>query len=178
MRSSKAKRGPFDERLHYALDEIDRICLEALRESGCLPDVPSAIRIERFIEKRFTCDITYAELDPGILGCTIFTPAGKVQEVLISSSLEDSTRPGERRLRSTLAHEGGHGLLHAHLFIQSTHTQNRFDFDAQQKPPDRVLCRADDICGVEAKRGYDGKWWEYQANRAIGGLLLPKKLVD
>jgi hypothetical protein len=25
--------------------------------------------------------------------------------------------------------------------------------------------------------GYHGRWWEFQANRAIGALLLPKRLV-
>jgi hypothetical protein len=178
MRSSRAKHGPFAERVHYALDEIDRICVEALRGVGCLPDLPSPIRIDRFIEKHFGCDIGYEDFGPGILGCTIFTPAGKVQAVLVSTNLDDGTRPGERRLWSTLAHEGGHGLLHAHLFIQSTHTQDRFGFDGDQKPQDRILCRSDEIGGVEAKRSYDGKWWEYQANRAIGGFLLPKKLVE
>jgi hypothetical protein len=24
---------------------------------------------------------------------------------------------------------------------------------------------------------YDGRWWEFQANRAIGGLLMPRGLV-
>ncbi len=28
------------------------------------------------------------------------------------------------------------------------------------------------------KKAYDGRWWEWQANRAIGGLLLPKNLVN
>jgi hypothetical protein len=33
------------------------------------------------------------------------------------------------------------------------------------------------MAGSGAQRGYDGRWWEYQANRAIGGLLMPRKLV-
>lgn len=177
MRSSKAQHGPFEERLHYELDEIDRICVEALEEVGCLPKVPSPIRIERFIEKRFKCTVAYEDLDAGILGCTIFTPEGKVKAVLISSKVDDGTSSGERRVRSTYAHEAGHCLLHAHLFIQDTHTQNRFDFDRARPPQNRIMCRPNDIGGVEAKQNYDGKWWEYQANRAIGGLLLPKSLV-
>jgi len=27
------------------------------------------------------------------------------------------------------------------------------------------------------KKGYDGKWWEFQANQVIGALLLPKMLL-
>ena len=26
-------------------------------------------------------------------------------------------------------------------------------------------------------RSYDGRWWEFQANRAMGGLLCPRALV-
>ena len=38
------------------------------------------------------------------------------------------------------------------------------------------MCR--DIDGFSARRpGYDGRWWEYQANRAIGALLMPSRLV-
>ena len=68
-------------------------------------------------------------------------------------------------------------MLHAHLFIQSSTTQGRFDFDAKERVEDRILCRQDDISDSAPKPSYNGKWWEYQANRAIGGLLLPKKLV-
>ena len=47
------------------------------------------------------------------------------------------------------------------------------------KPADapRFLCRMQDIGAAKAKAPYDGRWWEWQANRAIGGLLLPKKLM-
>ena len=45
-----------------------------------------------------------------------------------------------------------------------------------EKP--KVLCR--DLPGIEAagSRKYDGRWWEYQANSAIGALLLPRSLVQ
>jgi len=40
------------------------------------------------------------------------------------------------------------------------------------------MCRNSDISPVaSAAPKYDGKWWEWQANRAIGGLLLPRPLV-
>jgi hypothetical protein len=44
----------------------------------------------------------------------------------------------------------------------------------------RFLCRPGDIDPAAASRptrAYDGLWWEWQANRAIGGFLLPKNLV-
>jgi len=177
VRSFKQNNGPFSERIHLSLDEIDRICVEALRDAKCLPDTPSPVRIDRFIEKQFGCAVGYEPLAQGILGCTVFGATGRVEAVFVASDLDDGSQSGERSLLSTLAHEAGHGLLHAQLFIRSRQIQDRFGFEEKQKPQDRILCRAADIGGVEAKRAYDGKWWEYQANRAIGGLLLPKKLV-
>ncbi len=38
------------------------------------------------------------------------------------------------------------------------------------------MCRSDAVAAYP-NREYDGRWWEYQANLAIGGLLLPKSLV-
>ena len=37
-----------------------------------------------------------------------------------------------------------------------------------------VTCRARSGRG----RVYDGRWWEFQANRAMGGLLCPRALVQ
>jgi hypothetical protein len=41
----------------------------------------------------------------------------------------------------------------------------------------RILCRSEDIL-VEAQRSYRGRWWEFQANQAIGSLLLPRSLMN
>ena len=39
-----------------------------------------------------------------------------------------------------------------------------------------ILCRSEDIL-VDTQRSYAGKWWEFQANQAMGSLLLPSPLV-
>jgi len=41
------------------------------------------------------------------------------------------------------------------------------------------MCRSNEISPAATAiiPKYDGKWWEWQANRAISGLLLPKPLV-
>ncbi|HWQ91712.1 MAG TPA: hypothetical protein VN673_08575, partial [Clostridia bacterium] len=88
---------------------------------------------------------------------------------------DESGRVAERRIRTTLAHEGGHCLLHTHLFVLATSALSLFgDFSEPGKP--KVLCR-DEAVG-ESKPGYSGQWWEFQANRAMGALLLPSVLVD
>jgi len=46
--------------------------------------------------------------------------------------------------------------------------------DIQQK--EKVLCRGD--LEGSSRSGYNGEWWEFQANRAIGSLLLPRALAE
>ena len=31
---------------------------------------------------------------------------------------------------------------------------------------------------MDTQRSYGGRWWEFQANQAIGSLLLPRLLMD
>jgi hypothetical protein len=151
------------------LGEIDEICLEALKKQSLLPSNPAPIRIERFVEKEFKTALRYEDLGPDNLGCTIFNSLGAVEAILVSRSLEEqNTTPARRRVRSTVAHEAGHGLLHGSLFINSP------DLGEKQR---RILCRSEDILG-ETPRLYRGRWWEFQANQAIGSLLLPRPLVN
>jgi hypothetical protein len=153
------------------LGEIDEICLEALKRQSLLPPQPAPIRIERFVEKEFKTALRYEDLGPDNLGCTIFNSLGGVEAILVSRSLEEqNTTPARRRVRSTVAHEAGHGLLHGSLFVD----ENSPNLGENQR---RILCRSEDIL-VETNRSYRGRWWEFQANQAIGSLLLPRPLVN
>jgi hypothetical protein len=169
VRKVPTPSGPFPFQLYFEdLDEIDEICLDALRRQSLLPSSPVPIRIERFVEKEFKAALRYEDLGPDNLGCTIFNSFGGVVAILIARFLEEqNTTPARRRVRSTVAHEAGHGLLHGSLFIDSK------DLGEDQR---RILCRSEDILG-EAKRSYRGRWWEFQANQAIGSLLLPRLLM-
>ncbi len=169
MKTLRSNRGPFRKRPYFTDTEIDAICADELQRVGLLPSSPSAVRIDRFIEKRFGGPAEYEDLPDGILGLTRFGSKG-VQAIILSNSLDsDRSVPGARRVRTTLAHEGGHGLLHTHLFALGE-TQPLFgDWSDATKP--KVLCR--DHEGT----AYQGEWWELQANKAIGALLMPKTLV-
>jgi hypothetical protein len=39
-----------------------------------------------------------------------------------------------------------------------------------------ILCRSEDVL-VDTQRSYAGRWWEFQANQAMGSLLLPSPLM-
>ncbi len=180
MKTFRATSGPFAERPFYELKEIERICTEELHGVGLYPSQPEPIRVERFIEKRFHISPTYEELPHGVLGYTRFNRSG-VEAIVVSSALcEDGRRAAERRISTTLAHEGGgHGLLHAHLFVLGEDTRSLFEGDADIGPS-RILCRDGAAAnGRQAGRpAYRGRWWEFQANQAMGALLLPRQLVE
>lgn len=174
MKTLRATRGPFAERPFYRDEEIESICTDELQAVKLLPDTPGAVRIDRFIEKRFKVVPDYRDLGQGILGLTEFGAKG-VRAMILARALEDEgTEVAERRIRSTLAHEGGHGLLHAHLFALGAQPPLFADVSDPEKP--KVLCRGEG--GAHKAATYSGEWWEFQANRAMGALLMPKRLVE
>lgn len=175
MRTSNRPSGPFREQLFFDLSEIDGVCADALRAAGYMPVTPGPVNIERFVEKHFACESGYEELPTDVMGFTAFNKKGKVVAVRVQSGLEDGTKTGEHRVRSTWAHEAGHGLLHAILFIEIPGSPTLFQCADSNVTENKILCRNSDIKVVGAR--YDGRWWEWQANRCIGGLLLPKPLV-
>jgi hypothetical protein len=178
MRTYTSKEGPFMERPYYSADDIEKMCLDELRKVGLYPSSPSPVRIDRFIEKRFKIDPRYEALPAGILGYTKFGSRG-VEEIAVSKELEeDNTKTSARRVKTTLAHEAGHGLLHMHLFALGQQTKSMFG-DSLDESGSKILCRNDAIEGAQTgkRTGYDGKWWEYQANLAMGALLVPRALA-
>lgn len=174
MKALAARHSPFSQRPFYKVAELERICSDALRSVALLPDTPEAVRIDRFVEKYFKITVGYQCLPDRVLGFTRFGPLG-VTEIVVTSVFDDiHDNVAERRLRTTLAHEAGHGLLHAHLFALGERPPGLFSGEPGSKP--EIMCR--DVEGLSTRRpGYDGKWWEYQANRAIGALLIPRRLA-
>ena len=160
---------------YFTPSQIDNMCCDELRGVGLLPGSPEPNRIDRFIEKRFDVPPEYEDLPAGVLGFTGFGKNG-VKAVVISAALDaEGGKVAGRRVRTTIAHEGGHGLLHAHLFALDDIPLHLFDKDSQSG--DQILCR--DVHGDEKNvHRYDGRWWEVQANRAMSSLLCPRPLVQ
>lgn len=139
---------------------IEKICIKELKAQALYPSKPGPIRIDRFIEKRFNIIPEYEDLTDSILGYTRFTENGVDGIVLSRSLADDEAIVARRRLLTTMAHEAGHGILHARLYKEFQEAG--------------VLCR--DVEKSESGKNYGGKW-EYQANRAMAALLLPTPLV-
>jgi len=163
---------PFIERPFFHDAEIDQMCEDALRNVSLLSGSPEPVRIERFIEKHFKVTPTYEDLPKGVLGFTSFSKHGVASIHVANALLEDETKVAERRLNSTLAHEAGHGLMHAYLFAFHEAGLSVFGKDPDVSST-KVLCRDVERPG---NAGYDGRWWELQANKAIGSILLPRSV--
>jgi hypothetical protein len=154
----------------YNVDDVERICSDALAETGYLPSEPGKVNIDRFIEKKFRgVQIIIESLEGRALGFTVFGPEG-VQAIHVAEHGGYSPKTEDRRINSTLAHEAGHCLMHADLFLPDVDNSNLFegDPDVTQR---RILCRSetDQTATSESRR-----WLEIHANRAIGALLMPK----
>jgi len=172
MKTTTAKSSFRMQRPFYTMGEIDSMCARELQDVDLYPKEPAPIRIDRFIEKRFGVVPSYEELGPGILGFTKFGRRGVIEIVIARALSEENTVVGERRVRTTFAHEAGHGLLHGHMF-GATGQCSLFPEGASKVP--RVLCRES---GEHLRSNAIGsQWWEIQANLAIGGFLLPTALV-
>lgn len=175
MKTFSPKNNPTIQRPFFRQEEIEELCLAELKKADLLPAKPEPIRIDRFIEIKFGISPIYEDLEDGILGFTKFGKNG-VEKVYVTSSLdEEGTVVAERRVRTTLAHEAGHGLLHAHLFVLGKGIPTLFNNEQPDEPT--ILCR--EVASIPTSSNkYDGRWWEYQANKAMGCLLLPKPLVE
>ena len=181
MRMLSTQSGPIAERPFYEDSDIESIAIDELSRVGLLPATPQPIRVDRFIEKRYGIVPHYEAVPDGILGFTRFGPKGPVEVVVSRSLAEEGTRVAERRMNSTLAHEAGHILLHGHLFALERRAGARplFGDDLDEKKQ-TILCRPGTVWDPPegtGNQGYDGRWWEFQANKVIGVLLLPRKLV-
>lgn len=166
------------ERPYYKTEEIELMCADELQNVSLMPSEPRPIRVERFIEKRFGINPTYEDLPDGILGLIEFGTKGVIGITILRSLAEEGSLVSERRVNTSLAHEAGHGLLHAHLFAFGEKPIALFGDDKKSNEP-KILCRNDTILGSQGSKttGYGGQWWEYQANLVIGPLLLPRLLV-
>lgn len=155
--------------------EIALIAARELEATGLYPARPGPVAIERFVEKRFGFSYEFAPLD-GCLGKTVFGPDGPA-EILISERLDRPHKPRVDRLcRSTIAHECGHGILHAWLYAE-VFAAAAPAWKNGKIAGDPLLNRWFEPPPV---RLADGRlpWWEVQANLAAAELLLPRRIFE
>jgi hypothetical protein len=154
-------------RLFYKEHEIEAIMEDELAKSG-YPG-RGQVDVDGFVENHLGIVPDFVPLPEGVQGATDFSRDGSVRmriSALLSERAMDESA-AERLLRTTLAHEAAHVLLHRILFLQQSEAMFRSESSRLE------LCR--DI--QFTSRGYSGEWWEWQANRGMAALVLPKSAV-
>src|SRR5258707_7350548 len=158
----------------YDEGDIEQICSNARAETGYLPSEPGKVNIDRFIETKFRgVRIIIESLEGRALGFTVFGPEG-VEAIHVAEHGGYSPKTEDRGINATLAHEAGHCLMHADLFLPDVDNSNLFegDPDITQR---RILCRDETDQTATSESKYAARrWLERHANRAIGALLMPK----
>jgi hypothetical protein len=170
VKELRDRGGRLPYRLWYEEAEIESIAARELRRGGrpTLAGRP-ATDVEALLELHIGIVPEYTWLPRGVLGATEFTARGEVR-LQVSAELShraDRDPAAEKLLRSTLAHEAAHVLLHRALFLKES--LDIFGGLASRSE----LCRA---AGVP-RPGYQGEWWEWQANRGMSALLMPGDAV-
>ena len=180
MKSWNDPHSPWGKQLRFEEQEFD-LMMDELRERAGEDDCftpGKGVDVDRVLLRTEHTEADYVDLPTGVLGRTIFSEDGSVK-VEVSRTLSDQAERdlvARRRLRTTVAHECGHIACHRCLFIRDTETYSLFA-EAQvpasmsRKP---IMCRPEGVGDLR----YTGQWWEYQANRCMAALLLPRRLVS
>lgn len=168
---------PWGYRLWIHEDDFERRMDELRTSAGERAFSPGAgVDLDMILLESFGVDPDFVELGEGILGKTVFRSDGGI-EVTIDKRLAEEAEwdvVARRRLRSTLGHEIGHLVFHREL-VEIPRLQATLDFGDETTRTPKVLCRGESIEG-STKKG-PSEWWEYQANRGMAALILPKALV-
>lgn len=131
------------------------------------------INVDLVLLKAYEVNPDFVDLPLGVLGRTTFYPDGRLHVEISRTLAEDAEHSlvARRRLRSTMAHECGHIAFHRHQFLVDGSQQTLFGSAAPIAPT--ILCRGEAI--DDRVRHRDGR--EYQANRGMAALLLPRTLL-
>jgi hypothetical protein len=178
-RSGFYRRRDGEERLWLSPIDIENTMEDALRTSEVFPTDENypTVDIERFIQRLGVRMDQYAELDDSVLGQTEFYVDG-APKILINRDLtgaidNDETPQGTRgRWRATIAHEGGHVILHRVLFEVNRDQGGLFNLEVQSKSHRLMRCLKKNVLF----RGSASDWREIQANMAMAELLMPLSL--
>lgn len=180
MRITKDISSPWGMKVWLEDSEFESIAEEEIQRAGNEVFVEGkGVDVETILSKGREIEPDYVELPNDVLGRTRFYADGKI-EVEINRNLSDEAEAnsGARHLlRTTMGHEAIHIPVHGQLHLKDTATLSLFEKEPARSPS--VLCRKTTV-GVSVptqRSGYSGEWWEYQANRGMSALLMPKKFL-
>jgi Zn-dependent peptidase ImmA (M78 family) len=175
LRYTKDTTGRFDQRPHFDPEEIENLCQKAFSDYigetiGSVQYPITTDILTKFIESLTEDYDSFANmaehgLADGVEGFTQYTLNSK-PSVYINKRLSDHHYL-EPRLRTTLSHEAGHVILHGPLFRQDSQCRLLRSTEEWEKPSPTTI----------AQRAVSRDWMEWQANYAMGALLMPRDAV-
>lgn len=182
MRYQVDETGRLPEKPKYSHKELNDMAEKVLFDSSDIlgneiqypiPTDKLTIIIERYVDD---LDL-YADLekeygDENIEGVTIFLPFKK-PIIKISEKLQ-KYKSKINRLRTTLAHELGHVIIHDPLW-QREFSKLQLPFDTTEQ---RIqICKRKTLFSKDEPNYEHYDWIEWQANYFASALLMPKKAV-
>jgi hypothetical protein len=172
--SQKRSPGPFLKSFFISDSQIEATAKLQLESLKLMPSAPGPVAVEKYCDRRWGFPEDYIDLPPGVLGCAGFSESGLASIAISRDLCEDTSRIGLVRTRSTTAHEIGHGELHCDAFAAKLrHDRLQGDlFGGVGDGCSQILCRDEQI-----RRPRSEEWWEFQANRFMVAVLLPKHLL-
>ena len=176
MKTRKDLASPWGVRLYFEESEFETMMAEVLFKAGPEAFVEGlGVNVDLVLFKVYGLEADYIDLPDGVLGQTLFRRDGSAQ-IEVSRRLADVAEADQlarRRLRTTVAHEGGHVTCHRQLFLSDTDALSLFGDEPTEPEKPAILCRESSLSTF----GYQGEWWEFQANRCMASLLLPKHIL-
>jgi len=171
------RRTDGSETLFLKDEEIERIMEDELEKAGLFPAVEEpVVDLEAFIEKHLGAKLDqHADLEANLLGETELR-RGERALVKINRDLtglaDDFGRLGDvGRLRSTLAHEGSHVVLHR---VEFELGQDQGYLFGATRPAGENGVRMFRCLKRDLSAGGDPREW--QANKGMAALLMPRRL--
>jgi IrrE N-terminal-like domain len=158
----------------YSLDYLEELCERTMVEFCTatygqeLVPVPTDV-LTQLLQRDTSVLNLFAPLDAGINGMTTMFGSERWPRVDIASELSRQWFR-ENRLRTTLAHEYAHVLLHAPLW--------RAQCMAERQTGEALIAQACRRDTVEDHLHRSGDRIEWQAGYISGALLMPKRRVD
>lgn len=175
MKIRPDRKSPWGKRIWLEEHEFEELMDEVRMKSGQSRIKPgTGVDVDAIFERVYGVVPDFDTLPNGVLGKTVFQADGQFNVYLSRELAEEAELSvvARRRLRATAAHECAHVVLHRYLHMDDVATIGLFGDEA--KRVSRVLCRREAI----GRPAYLGEWWEFQANRGMASLLVPKSELE
>lgn len=164
------------DRLWMDDSEIEATAEGELHRADIYPNAEQpVVDLELLLESHLKVKLDqYADLPDDVFGLTEFEP-GRPPRVMINGKLTEAADENDEllgtvgRWRATMAHEASHVIFHRILFELAENQEELFGGTGGRKEDRLFRCLKRQVAF-----GGGTDWREYQANRGMAALLMPR----